>query len=195
MSEVDRYFESGKRIRETAEAPIVKGTTEEAFDEYESLDTPPAVNRMNGRGCPDFWDKLRHFVDGDHHYWLYRDWRKWLQQQLPQHLDDSELSPELWKKLLGYQEDPYRLEIDGQEYLFERGKFLYGSEIQSLGAILDEIRDVLLASCPDDSRVCYATLDQEGIKDEIESEEFVNHFIETCCAVPDGWLLWYRACP
>ncbi|WP_152418239.1 hypothetical protein [Natrinema limicola] len=195
MSEVDQYLELGKKVHKTLDTPWVKNHTEKALNEYKSLDPPPAINALNGPGCPGFWDGLRHFVGDEHHYWLYDDWGKWLRQEAPRQIVDTKPASKLWTKLLGNQEDQYRMKIEGQEYLFDSGKFLYGPEIPEMGTSLNENRDALLSSCPESSRVYYSRRDQENIKERIESDQFVNDFIDKCCEAPEGSILWYRASP
>jgi hypothetical protein len=65
-------------------------------------------------------------------------------------LSDESAGKRLWSKLLGDSPGHYEMTDEGTEYRFDVGQFVYGSEIERLGACLDAHEDELLERCPTD---------------------------------------------
>lgn len=194
LTDVDAYLQLARESHRSLSASdnMYARDTRTALEEYEQLEPAPAVHEAIEGGCPAFWDTLRHFVGAEHTYWLYDDWCKWIRTPVCDILPDGSAGERLWLKLLGKGDEQYRMRIEGDEYLFEGGQFLYGAEINRLGVCLDSVESELLRSAPDDSWVCYSSRSHENIKDTVETHEFISQFIEHCTECGTDSILWLR---
>lgn len=191
LTDVDEIIELGREVHYSLpeDHTVVGGYTGQALESYNQLDPAPAINHDTKDGCPLFVEYLRHFVGGaEFSYGLDSSyWSTWLGTSVSEILSDDPEGKQLWEKLGGGQSEPYSLTVEGVEYQFVSGQFLFGLEIQRFGESLDAHKGALIEACPENDIVDHSTIENHT---RLSGEEFLSEFITHCLEAGETTLLW-----